>query len=773
MKQLFTKTYFLIFLVPIILFGPIIFAGKALVWGTVSTQFIPWWDFAWESLLNGQIPLWNPWVGMGAPLVANYQSAIFYPPYWILLLIYTLAGIKWMSWGVTFVVVFHLIWSGLGVAKLLDELKLSKLAQIAGGLVFSMSGYLIARSSFLSINATVAWLPWLLLYCLRLANKKERAFWALSAVLAIQLLAGHAQTAWYSILLGAAWIIFLALRKYREKDKPGFCYKIIYKYILAGILGAGLSAIQLVPTIEYLMQSQRSGEYGYAAAMTYSFWPWRFLAFLVPNLFGNPAFGNYWGYGNFWEDAIYIGLLPFLIAIGTVVRSFLVKRKNGNQTDSARYRDFVIFLSGIIFVSFLLALGDNTRLFPFLYQNIPTFGFFQAPTRYSIWAEISLAIIAGIGIDQLAQVHGKRKYWIRLSAAGCLAVVGGSVLGWLFLTDVNTTFFVPIGLAGVFGFGTAMLILFQPEKDHNQRYAFWSGLVLVLISLDLIIAGWNIHPGVEIEFYDVPRIEANRTRTYLASDWEYDIKFGKYFRFESFTPEVPWEDMHGDLLPNLPVLQRVELVNNFDPLVPSRFQSWISEYEILDNPYQHSMTRLMNIGQIISGAEGKRNKVDIETDDSYAEIRINDLVEIVSTEKKALDIIVAEKYDFSRNLVIDTPTGIIEDDCQNGSSGDIRVEETAPGYIKVISDLDKSGWMIWSQSWYPGWIALIDGEEKVEVMRANYLFQAICVPAGIHDVEIIYQPKSFYLGVGITLLSLAVSISAGLILKGKETSRIA
>jgi len=152
MKRLFTKTHLPIILAPVILFAPIIFAGKALVWGTVSTQFIPWWDFAWDTLLQGQIPLWNPWVGMGAPMVGNYQSAIFYPPYWILLLLYAIAGIRLMSWGVTIVVVFHLIWSGLGVAKLLEELELSKLAQIVGGLAFSLSGYLVARSSFLSID---------------------------------------------------------------------------------------------------------------------------------------------------------------------------------------------------------------------------------------------------------------------------------------------------------------------------------------------------------------------------------------------------------------------------------------------------------------------------------------------------------------------------------------------------------------------------------------------------------------------------------------------
>ena len=768
MKRLFTKTHLPIILAPIILFAPIIFAGKALVWGTVSTQFIPWWDFAWDTLLQGQIPLWNPWVGMGAPMVGNYQSAIFYPPYWILLSLYAIAGIKLMSWGVTIVVVFHLIWSGLGVAKLLEELELSKLAQIVGGLAFSLSGYLVARSSFLSINAAVAWLPWILLYSLRLANRKEHAFWALSAVIALQLLAGHAQTAWYSILLGGIWILFLAVKDYIEKNKIRNIWQSIYKYILAGLLGTGISAIQLLPTLEYLIQSQRSGEYGYAEAMTYSFWPWRFLTLIVPNLFGNPAAGNYWGYGNYWEDAVYVGLLPLLIAIGVVIRAFFVKRKNYAQKPTASNRELVIFLSGIIFVSFLLALGDNTKLFPFLYRNVPTFGFFQAPTRYSIWAEISLAILAGIGIDQLAQVAGKRKYWIRLAAVGCIGVIGGSLIGWKFLTDVKTTFFIPVGLAGIFGLGTALLILFQPDKDQELNYKVWSAIIVILIAADLIVAGWGLNPGVGIGFYDVAMNEGSGTRTYMTSGLEYNIKFGKYFRFESFSPEVSWEDMHQDLLPNLPILQRMELVNNFDPLVPSRFQTWLSEYEELDDLYQHPMTGLMNIGQIISEVEGKINKVDIRLDGSFSEVRINDLVEIAKNDQEALDIIVDEKIDLSRGLILSSMPGIVENKCQKGSAGVVSVDEKAPGYIKIKYDLDKDGWLIWSQSWYPGWVAVIDGKQEVEVNRANYLFQAVCVPGGEHILEIIYRPSSFYVGAGITFSCLVFTIAARLIVRKKK-----
>ncbi len=60
-----------------------IFTGKAMFWGTPMLQFSPWWAQAWRTLQSGQLPLWNPLVGMGAPLLANYQSALLYPPTWV------------------------------------------------------------------------------------------------------------------------------------------------------------------------------------------------------------------------------------------------------------------------------------------------------------------------------------------------------------------------------------------------------------------------------------------------------------------------------------------------------------------------------------------------------------------------------------------------------------------------------------------------------------------------------------------------------------------
>jgi hypothetical protein len=100
------------------------------------------------------LPLWNPLVGNGAPLLANYQSAVLYPPNWLALLLPTDYAMSWLA-------ALHLAWAGAGMVLLAETLGFSRLGQAVAGLAFGLSQYLVARVGFLSINAAAAWLPWL------------------------------------------------------------------------------------------------------------------------------------------------------------------------------------------------------------------------------------------------------------------------------------------------------------------------------------------------------------------------------------------------------------------------------------------------------------------------------------------------------------------------------------------------------------------------------------------------------------------------------------
>ena len=65
-----------------------------------------------------------------------------------------------------------------------------------------------------------------------------------------------------------------------------------------------------------------------------------------------------------------------------------------------------------------------------------------------------------------------------------------------------------------------------------------------------------------------------------------------------------------------------------------------------------------------------------------------------------------------------------------------------------------------AQSFFPGWQARIDGSER-ELLRANYAFTALVLPAGEHEVEIVHDPGSFGVGAWISLAA-----AAGLVKRG-------
>ncbi len=201
----------------------------------------------------------------------------------------------------------------------------------------------------------------------------------------------------------------------------------------------------------------------------------------APNLFGNPAHGDFWGYANFWEDAIYIGLLPVLLALSVLLRPGrwpnLPSPADVNDWADrplrilAERRALVGFLWLILIAGFGLALGKNTPLFPWLYRNVPTFSMFQAPARFLIWIEISLVILAAMGADRWRRPEKRALYWTRLATAGGFAVTLGAGMAWYLMSQARTLPEIALSaigataLAGLWGLLAGGLSLLAPKAD--------------------------------------------------------------------------------------------------------------------------------------------------------------------------------------------------------------------------------------------------------------------------------------------------------------------
>lgn len=737
--------WLLVVLGPILLLGPALATGQVLYWGTPLLQFVPWHDFAAESILRGELPLWNPLVGMGAPLLANYQSGVLYPPNWSMLIVEPAVA-------QTALTMLHLIVAGLGMVLLCRRLGIGEIGQAVAGLGFSLSGYMVARSGFQSINNTVAWLPWMIWAAEGLVTRivaREasaaigRAGLVLSGVLGLQWLAGHAQTAWYSLLMTAAWVAWrLSVSRQSLRWRP-----VVAFLALTLGLAFSLAAAQLLPTLEYLLLSPRSQAVDPAVGLTYSLWPWRLLGWLLPGLFGHPAYGGFWGYANYWEDALYIGMLAFLLAVTESVRAV-----RGTSPFTGRSR----FLAGVVLVSLVLALGKNTPIYPFLFRWVPTFDLFQAPTRWSLLAVFALCLLAADGADAWRAPQGRGLYWTRLGTAGAAGMIGFALLAGRLLPSLDPSFIRSFAIAGATLTAVGVLTL---TRSGIARLSWSVGLGLFLLS-DLLLAVVGLNPTISAAGYRgesaLTALESGH-RLYMPAAIEEELKFEAYFRFDRFDPDLEVETVRASGLPNTPMLDGIPSANNFDPLLPARYAGWIERLEGADATTRERVLAFMDVGWVAEPGE-TQGLPDYRAVSGARRLRfVPDAVAACSPED-ALEAAFSGHYDLEREVVLEV------EDCRSeppgGGPGWVEVLSEGSSFLELKAGGEAGGWVVVSDLHYPGWRAQVDGRGAA-ILPANGAFRAIWLPAGTHTVRLEYRPAAFSAGLALTAAGLMAMLGLG------------
>lgn len=763
-KPLIRLPYLPIILAPVILFAPSLFTGKALFWGLPALQFIPWRAYAWESLLSGLLPLWNPLNGLGAPLIANYQLAFFYPPGWIVYLFMAIGGIQLMAWSHTLLVVLHLIWAGIGMAYFTRSLGLGVLAQTISGLAFGLCGYLVARSSFYSMVWAAAWLPWILYSVTRVVQQEESRFsFKLLIFVSLQLLAGHAQLTWYTLLLSGVWAGAYSWTAGGYKK----CLRVTLIFLASVAASVLLTSIQLFPTAEFLLQSQRSSAVDYELGLTYSYWPWRLLTLLSPDFFGNPGNGTYFGYAAYWEDAAYIGLIPFVLALSTLGTA--LRRKQSGETGR---RPMVIFWWVIILAGFILALGKNLPIFPFLYKYVPTFGLFNAPARWMIWVVTALCVLAGYGAESWRKPVGKAIRRYRTAAVIAFAVAFGAGLAWIALREVRLTFIQATAISGAWGLVFCLLTLRMPQADQDQTR--WRYIAAGLIAIDLISAQLALIPTADSGlFIPPPQTDppvAQGQRVYLSYTDEYTLKFQRFFRIADFNPLESWNDLWQVMLPDTNLTAGIAYVNNFDPLLPGRYATLINYLDKLPADQRTDFLKILDVGanEVIDPtlSSGVRfTPVQGNGRFQWAGCAIN-AKDDADALKKTIDSI----HGLVNGQVV-IEGGGTDQPCDSTGKAAIQVITDNPLQTSVTVTAGAAGWLVMADTWYPGWEAMVDGN-PTPILHADYLLRGVSLQKGQHQVDIIYRPQWFTLGAVFTIAGWIAVFITGLFLTIRFNKRI-
>ena len=85
----------------------------------------------------------------------------------------------------------------------------------------------------------------------------------------------------------------------------------------------------------------------------------------------------------------------------------------------------------------------------------------------------------------------------------------------------------------------------------------------------------------------------------------------------------------------------------------------------------------------------------------------------------------------------------------------VRIKSYEPNQLSYEVESDKGGVIVFSEIYYPGWIATVDGVEQ-ELGRVDYVLRALQVKPGKHEIVLSFFPKSITTTETIAYVALAI-----------------
>ncbi|MDY7009988.1 MAG: hypothetical protein SVV80_04465 [Planctomycetota bacterium] len=341
---------------------------------------------------SGQLPLWNAGEAGGVALLADPQSAVFFPPNWMFLFLPPR-----LAYSLCIFLTFAL--AGGGAYLYMRRIGLILPAAIFGAVAFEFCGFMVGHRVHLGLIQTAAFLPWGLWCIERLRKNAHRlktcatGIALMAPIFALTLAAGHWPTA---INLIVVWFVYLLIR-----CRP--VGRALAVSASAAVIGSAILAPQIIATASYIHQTVRSGV-PYVVAGENSFFPLAGVLAFFPFIMGNrtPNFFSqqWWGPWHLCEMLGYVGLVTLTLAAGTIWKFYRKSNSSPDVADSSVR--FVHLWTWILIGAAVWALGYYLPTYRLIHM-IPIFGSVRCPARMLLVIDLALAVLAAIGIDALVR----------------------------------------------------------------------------------------------------------------------------------------------------------------------------------------------------------------------------------------------------------------------------------------------------------------------------------------------------------------------------------
>lgn len=689
-------------------------------------QQYPWRNLAIEKLRNFELPLWNPYSLSGTPLLANMQSASFYP----LNLTFFLFPFKY-AWSLN--VILQPLLGGIFLYLYLKNLRLNLFACLLSSTAFAFSGFNIAWLEWNTIGHTGLWLP-LCLLCidkiffeykdnnnLKLRFKiRSYYLWILIFILALvsSFFAGHLQTFFYLYMVQ---LIYFILRWWKFRRN----IKIFLTYLILNGLFLAFSSIQWMPTLQLLQLSARAIDLEWTKEGW--FLPWQnLIQFIVPDFFGNPATLNYWGIWNYGEFIGYVGIFPLMMAIyATFLR-----------------HDKKTFFFGFLFIlSLFFSLPTLLSKLPYILR-FPWISTSQ-PTRLIYLTDFSLVVLAGLGLDYYMKIKTKMIYIIAFFSLGFITV-------WVLIFHAGQS---------VFKVNPEFIAI-------TQRNSYLPTILFVTISFLLVANTYlskKIFPFIILCLVFITSLEllrfANKFTPFSSNAYLFPTtKTINFLNKNSGYSRVMSTDSRI-LPPNFSIMYKLYSIDGYDPLYLRKYGELIAASErdkpdirppfgfnriITPKRYNSRLVDLLGVKYILSlsdiDSQGLRKVFQEGEVRIYENSRVFPKVFFVNNLKQTqsnqevINLLFDSELNLTHTAILDTSEDLpIRESAW--SSGDAEIISYGENEVIIRTRNEEDGFLVLMDSYYPSWKVFIDETKQTKIYRINYNFRGVIVPKGNHIVR--------------------------------------
>lgn len=704
-------------------------------------------------------PIWNPYASFGTPLAADAEAQPYYPLAWI--------PIVWSSAEAYDIYIASRVFVGGLFAFLLLRLFVGFAPALIGGVAFMYSGYfwLYLTMPHLSVEVLLPAMLYSLERVLRWPGLNAAAL--LAIIVACMVLGGMPESLTLAFTFGAIYVAarIASCSVIRSKWRAYAPY-----LVLGASVGAGISAVMMIPLLEYLPLSS-STHFAGAPGLGHDEFSWSALAtYLAPLYLGSP-----WGniFGNFQGSTLVTGFFGcaslFLAAIGffsSIIDAFQHRLKDTSVPLVLGIVATILLLKrfGFGLVNWIGALPILSRIIFEKYEEaiigccvalLVGFGAAQLLEKrvsmITVWlaAMLPLTILtvaAGENRQAFLQLAQNQNYYLLgLTAALIfLGLTGAAVMAFHFgklkpiyfvgalfvlvLAEPLATYVIPLhyvlnapppqSTSALLG-APYISYLKSKLRDHDRIFA-----------LDgLLYPQWSGAFGIS----DTRGLDGFYDKRYLPFVGAFLRDSGAVNLIDRFVGIGDDKNIATPMSQRFLALSSVHYLatTNSDLVNSNAFRKVYDADGVEVFDFKSPLPRISIFHHIIRAATAENALQDLtsNTFDPYSEA-----------------VVEGQSVDF-RHLSETGRSAV--------SAG--RIDDYKPTFVRASVNLSSTAFVVLNDTKFPGWSAFIDGH-ATPMYDANYLFRGIVVPAGRHVIEYRYHPWSFTAGLAISIVSLLALI---------------